>query len=74
MTGEFSARLRRQRECCRMRQHVVAELCGLNQSTIQRYEQGERNPGLKELIRLANCFEVSIDYLAGLTDNPKRNM
>jgi transcriptional regulator with XRE-family HTH domain len=40
------------------------------QNTISRYETGEREPGIKELIRLADYFQVSIDYLLERTDNP----
>ncbi len=42
-----------------------------NQNTISRYETGEREPGIGELIKIADYFNVSIDYLVGRTDNPK---
>ncbi len=41
-----------------------------NQNTISRYETGEREPGINELIQIANYFDVSIDYLLERTDNP----
>ena len=41
-----------------------------NQNTISRYETGEREPGINELIKIADYFNVSIDYLVGRTDNP----
>ncbi len=41
-----------------------------NQNTISRYETGEREPGIGELIRIADYFNVSIDYLLERTDNP----
>lgn len=44
-----------------------------NQNTISRYETGEREPGIAELIRIADYFNVSIDYLLERTDNPKIN-
>ena len=44
-----------------------------NQNTISRYETGEREPGINELIKIADYFNVSIDYLLGRTDNPKIN-
>ena len=40
----------------------------LTQNTISRYETGEREPGIAELIRIADYFSVSIDYLVGRTD------
>ena len=39
-----------------------------NQNTISRYETGEREPGINELIRIADYFDVSIDYLLERTD------
>ena len=41
-----------------------------NQNTISRYETGEREPGINELIRIADYFDVSIDYLLERTNNP----
>ena len=43
------------------------------QNTISRYETGEREPGIDELIKIANYFNVSVDYLLGRTENPKMN-
>ena len=40
------------------------------QNTISRYETGEREPGIKELISIADYFNVSVDFLLGRTDNP----
>ena len=42
-----------------------------NQNTISRYETGEREPGINELIKIADYFHVSVDYLLERTDNPK---
>lgn len=44
-----------------------------NQNTISRYESGKREPGIVELIKIADYFDVSIDYLVERTDNPKMN-
>lgn len=41
-----------------------------NQNTISRYETGEREPGISELIKIADYFNVSIDYLLERTNNP----
>ena len=42
----------------------------MTQNTISRYETGEREPGISELILIADYFHVSVDYLIGHTDNP----
>lgn len=44
-----------------------------SQNTISRYETGEREPGIAELIKIANYFNVSVDYLIGRTENPTIN-
>ncbi len=45
----------------------------LNQNSISRYESGEREADYTTLIKIADYFDVSIDYLLGRTDNPKMN-
>ncbi|MBQ6266240.1 MAG: helix-turn-helix transcriptional regulator [Clostridia bacterium] len=40
------------------------------QNTLSRYETGEREPGISELIRIADYFQVSVDYLIGHSDHP----
>lgn len=44
----------------------------MSQNTISRYETGTHEADYKTLIRLANYFNVSIDYLLEQTDNPQR--
>ena len=41
-----------------------------NQNTISRYETGEREPGISELIKIADYFNVSVDYILERTNNP----
>ena len=45
----------------------------MNQNSISRYENMEREADYNTLIRFADYFEVSIDYLLERTDNPKIN-
>jgi len=35
-----------------------------------RYEYGERVPSIQTIEVIAQCFQTSVDYLVGLTDNP----
>ncbi len=44
----------------------------MNQNTISRYETGEREADYKTLIKIADYFDVSIDYLLERTNNPNR--
>lgn len=44
----------------------------MNQNTISRYETGEREADYKTLIKIADYFNVSIDYLLERTNNPNK--
>lgn len=46
---------------------------GMNQNSISRYENGEREADYRTLIAFADYFNVSIDYLLERTDNPRCN-
>ncbi len=66
-------RLKELREKKRISQLKLGMDLALNQNTISRYETGEREADYATLIRLADYFDVSIDYLLERTDNPKIN-
>lgn len=63
--------LRKQRKLSQLK--LALEL-NTNQNTISRYENGEREPCISELIKIAEYFNVSVDYLLERTDNPKMNL
>lgn len=44
----------------------------LNQNAVSRYETGVREADYSTLIKIADYFDVSIDYLLERTDNPNR--
>lgn len=66
-------RLREIRKAKGISQLKLAMELNTNQNTISRYETGEREPGLVELVNIADYFDVSTDYLLERTDNPKIN-
>lgn len=43
----------------------------ISQKTYSKYETGQRQIPIELLISLAQYYHVSVDYLLGLTDNPK---
>lgn len=45
----------------------------MNQNSISRYENGEREADYATLVRFADYFDGSVDYLLERTDNPKVN-
>ena len=66
----FSQRLRQLRKDHRYTQARVAELLGVTQAGYNRYEAGAREPDLDCVIRIADLYGVSTDYLLGRTDDP----
>jgi transcriptional regulator with XRE-family HTH domain len=66
-------RLKEIRKKKRLSQLKLAMELNMSQNTISRYETGEREPGLNELIKIADYFNVSTDYLLERTNNPKIN-
>lgn len=68
--GEFM-RLKEIRKAKGISQLKLAMDLNTSQNTISRYETGEREPGINELIKIADYFNVSIDYLLERTNNPK---
>ena len=52
-------------------QKQVAKELGIFPQTYQTYEGGKKIPAATILIKIAEKFNVSLDYLAGLSDNPR---
>lgn len=48
-----------------MTQEQVANTIQTTLRQYQRFEKGEQKPGYDNLVKLADCFQVSLDYLAG---------
>ncbi|MGM9619410.1 MAG: helix-turn-helix domain-containing protein [Oscillospiraceae bacterium] len=62
---------KRLKECRKERgvsQREVAIFCDITEKAYQNYELMTREPKLEILIRIADYFEVSLDYLTGRTD------
>ena len=64
-------RLKYLREKKGISQLKLAMDLNMNQNSISRYETGNREAEYATLIKLADYFDVSIDYLLERTDNPK---
>lgn len=60
------------RENNHLTQRQLADYLGLRQQTYSRYERGELIPSLASIAALADFYDTSADFLAGLTDVPKR--
>ncbi len=64
-------RIRDLREDADLTQTEIAKLLFMHKTTYVRYESGEREIPLNIAILLAKHYHVSLDYLAGLSNNPK---
>ena len=61
-------RLKNLREDSDIPQRVVAEFLNIKQNTYSQYENGQRQIPLDLLVKLAEYFNVSTDYILGITD------
>ena len=68
---ELGERLRILRESVKLSQVKMADLLGVKQSSINRYEQGQSAPSLETLVKYADYFDVSMDYLYCRTDEQR---
>ena len=66
-------RLRELRQEHKLTQRDVVARTGIAEQQYQTYERGVRKPRYEALLALADCFDVSVDYLMGRTDNPQVN-
>lgn len=67
----FNKRARNLREDLELSQEYIAKKLGISRATVNRYENDRYELKLSYAIELAKIFNVSLDYLAGLTDEPK---
>lgn len=65
-------RIRDLREDRDMNQTQIAKMLGMSQTGYSKYETGENDVPTHVLIKLAQFYNTSIDYLLGETDCPKR--
>lgn len=70
MSNSFYNRLTALRQDKRISQNELAKKTGLTRQAISLYETGKREPNLAVINRLADFFNVSVDYLLGRTDDP----
>ena len=67
----YFKRLRDMREDNDLKQADIAEYLGIAQTLYSRYERGFQTIPVEHLLKLADYYNVSTDYLLGRTDNNK---
>lgn len=69
---DFSNRIKELRHKNKVSQQELADLLGVTTRAWRFYESGDREPNITGLISLADYFNVSLDYLVGRSNNPRR--
>ena len=64
-------RLKTLREGMKFSQKKMAELLNVTQPSINRYEHGQSIPSIELLVKYADYFDVSMDYITGRCDEPQ---
>lgn len=70
---KFAERLKTLRTAKKLSQADFAKQIKLSKSSVNMYERGEREPGLETLERIADYFNVDMDYLLGKSDVVNKN-
>ena len=68
---EVGKRLRALRESLSLSQAKLAELLGITQSSLNRYENGQSTPTVEVFRKYADFFDVSMDYIFARCDEPQ---
>ncbi len=68
----FYQRIRDLREDKELKQEDIAVLLKTTQQQYSKYENGHQEFPMHHFITLARFYNVSLDYLAGLTDTPRK--
>ena len=67
----IGVRLRELRQSAKLSQAKIAAIVGSRQSAVARFESGEAHVPADVMVRYADYFDVSMDYVFGRTDNPQ---
>lgn len=67
------SRLRDLREDRDIKQREIAQYLNCSQQVYSNYELGQRDIPTDILIKLSAYYSVSVDYILGITNNPKQN-
>ena len=68
----YYQRLKDLREDSDKKQADIADVLGISRQHYSLYERGERELPMHHFITLARYYNVSLDYLAGLIDQPRK--
>lgn len=67
----FGKKLRQARVEAGYTQQQIEDITQIKKNRLSRYENGEREPDIETLAKLADFYEVSVDWLLGTKGNNK---
>jgi transcriptional regulator with XRE-family HTH domain len=65
---DFNVRLKHLRQKYKLTQGELADILGIKSTAISNYESKRNEPSFEKLIALSEYFDVSCDYLLGISD------
>ena len=68
---KIGQRMKELREASHLSQAEIAKICDSSQASVAKAENGKIAPSLKLLLKMADYFDVSMDYLCCRTDQPQ---
>ena len=69
---EYYQRMKALREDHDLSQEDIAKVLQTTQEQVSKYETGRQMMGIDKYIKLAKYYNVTLDYLAGLIDTPRK--
>ena len=75
MSSDFSKNLKTLRENLNLKQDFLSQKLGISRSVLSYYESGKSEPTLSMLLKISDCFNISIDQLVSnnLSENINSN-
>ena len=71
MNNSIGTKIRAARIDARMTQQQVGEMCGIDASTIQKYERGKLHPKIGTLSKIADAMSLPVEYFASGDGEPR---
>lgn len=68
---KIGQRMKELREASHLSQAEIAKICDSSQASVAKAESGKVAPSIKLVLKMADYFDVSMDYLCCRTDQPQ---
>ena len=72
MNNVIGERIAKLRKSSGEKQEDLAEVLGCNRGSLANYETGKRTPDIDTIIKIAQHYKTTTDYILGVTDNKQQ--